>query len=189
MTLANRTTAARLAVSLEAAGWRPFAEWIVWLGLAAFAWIQSGFFARDLPHYRFGTAGWPQVICLMIVAGATAQLLLQLGRLEGAETVPAPRAGQRYRAMHRVFIFALPFVFLWLTPLIGFYVATPLFTLALLLLLDVRRPVALLGVTAIVWGLVLLIFTRLFYVALPEGLWDGFYEANIAIIDLVRVGM
>lgn len=189
MTVANRTLAARLALSLETAGWRPFAEWLVWLGLAAFAWVQIGFFDRDLPHYRFGTAGWPRLVCLMIAAGATAQLLLRLGRVSAEDSLPVATAARRHRAVHRLCLFALPFLFLWLTPLAGFYVTAPLFTLALLLLLDVRRPLPLLGVTALVWGLVLLIFTRLFYVALPEGLWDGFYEVNVAIIDLVRLGL
>lgn len=189
MTVANRTLAARLAVSLETAGWRPFAEWLVWLGLAGFAWGQIASFDRDLPHYLFGTAGWPRMVCLLIAAGATAQLLLHLGRPATPGSAGATTSVRADRVVHRLCLFALPFVFLWLTPLVGFYVATPLFTLALLLLLDVRRPGPLLGVTAVVWGLVLLIFTRLFYVALPEGLWDGFYEVNIAIIDLVRLGL
>lgn len=189
MTTANRTLAARLAVSLEAAGWRPFAEWAIWVGLAIFAWAQIGFFDRDLPHYRFGTAGWPRLVCLMIIAGATAQLLLRLSKLDAVSGYAADATARSFRLLHRLCIFALPLVFLWLTPRIGFYVATPLFTVALLILLEVRRPGPLVGVTAVVWGLVLLIFTRLFFVPLPEGRWDVFYETNIAIVDLVRWGL
>ena len=189
MTVTTRARLSRLAVSLEAAGWRPFAEWFVWVAFAAFAWVQIDFFDRDLPHFRFGTAGWPRTVCLLIAAGATAQLLLRLAQGDPQGGVSVSSAARRDRALHRLCLFGLPFVFVWLTPLIGFYVATPLFTVALLLLLEVRRPVALLGVTAVVWGLVLLIFTRFFFVALPEGRWDGFYETNIAIIDLVRAGL
>lgn len=189
MPVPNRTAAARLAVSLETAGWRPFLEWAVWVGLAAFAWFQIGFFDRELPHYRFGTAGWPRLVCLMIMAGATAQLVLRLSSLDASEGMAADVTARRFRLLHRLCIFALPLVFLWLTPRVGFYLASPVFTMALLMLQGVRRPGPLIGVTAVVWGLILLIFTRLFFVPLPEGQWDGFFEVNIAIVDFVRWGL
>jgi hypothetical protein len=185
----SSSPAGRMARTLDPAGWRPFAEWALWLGLAAFAWVQIGFFDRDLPHYAYGTAGWPKLVCLMIAAGATAQLLMRLAKAERDALAPAAVGDRWSKRAQRLLIFALPFLFVWLTPLIGFYVATPFFVLALLLLLEVRKPVALIGVTATVWALVLLIFTRFFYVPLPDGRWDGFYEANVAIIDFARAGL
>ena len=74
-------------------------------------------------------------------------------------------------------------------PSIGFYVATPVFILGLLLLLEVTSPAALLLVTTVVYSLVLLIFTRFFFVALPVGGIQWFYDINNAIISIVRAGL
>lgn len=72
---------------------------------------------------------------------------------------------------------------------IGFFVATPLFIAAYLFVLEVRRIRPLVFVTLAVYGFVLLLFVRFFYVALPVGAWPSFYEINNQIITLVRIGV
>ena len=52
--------------------------------------------------------------------------------------------------------------------------------------MEVRKVRLLFGVTATVYGLVLLIFVRLFYVALPVGNWPVFYDINNWIVVAVR---
>jgi len=170
--------------------WRPLFEWLFWIAVAALAWSQTAFFDQSIREYRFGATGWPRAICLMIAAGATAQLLLRL-RAGGVAGLRATGGGEErapWQAAQRIAIFVLPFAFLWLAPRMGFYVSAPLFVLALLLLLEVRSPLALLGITGLVYGLFLLLFTRLFYVALPVGRWDPFYGVNEAIIAFARLG-
>ena len=49
-----------------------------------------------------------------------------------------------------------------------------------------RKTRLLIGVTATVYGLVLLVFVRLFYVALPVGNWPVFYDVNNWIVVAVR---
>ena len=71
----------------------------------------------------------------------------------------------------------------------GTYFITLFFILGLLLLLKVRSIKALLGVTAITYLLLLVVFTRFFYVALPVGRWDFFYDFNNWIIVVARIGM
>ena len=88
------------------------------------------------------------------------------------------------RSAQRLAVFALPFAYLFLTARFGFYVMTPVFILALMLLLEVRSWTALLAVTATVYGIVLLVFTRFFYVALPVGHVQPFYDINTMIIVL-----
>lgn len=178
--------------------WRPWLEWAFWIALAAAAYSQIGFFDEPIQNYDFGAAGWPRVLCAMMALGATGQLLYQLlvppeaaGRPADAAS-PAPAAGGGpvpATTLRKLAIFVLPFAYVWAAPKIGFFVATTVFVVALLLLLEVRRVKPLATVTAIVLGLLLLVFTRFFYVALPLGQWDGFFEVNAWIVDLARWGM
>jgi hypothetical protein len=168
------------------------AEWLVWVAIATLALSQTGYFDQDLAGYAFGASGWPRLICVMMIVGATGQLVFRLtaGATAGARAPdPAARRLDLARLAQRGAIFGLPFVFLYATPWLGFYVTAPGFVLALLLVLEVRSVPALLGVTGIVYGLILVLFTRYFFVAVPTGILDSFYEINVAIIDFARLGM
>lgn len=168
-------------------------EWLAWVAIAAVAYSQTGYFDVTIADYPLGATGWPRVICAMIVVGATGQALYQIYGATPSEEEEAPAAAPRRWDLNLVLqvfgIFLLPFIYLYLMPEIGFYVATPVFIVLFLLLLNVRSLPVVVGVTAVVYGVILLIFTRLFFVALPVGYLDGFYEANIAVIDFVRLGM
>ena len=72
--------------------------------------------------------------------------------------------------------FGLPLLFVFLLPKTGFYLTTPFFLLAYLILLGERRPLVLIGVTLLIYVLINLIFTSLLFVALPTGTWPGFYD-------------
>lgn len=182
--------------------WRPVGEWLLWAFLAILVYAQTGRFDQEIAEYAFGAAGWPRVLCIAVFVGATGQLcsrILQLRRgvsggdeeteSAGKVSLRLPREINGWRLVQRIGIFVFPLLYLFVMPQIGFYVATPLFVLGLLLMLEVRSLVALLTVTAVVYGLVLLIFTRLFFVALPVGRIEAFYDVNNAIISVARFGL
>ncbi len=174
-------------------------EWGFWISLAAAGYWLTFDFDEPLDIYRFGASGWPRFILLCMVVGATLQLILGLqkerrnaagpandsataGEAEGEAEAPA-----RLPVSPRLFgIFILPLAYLLLLPRTGFFFTTPFFVLAFLWILQVRRPRLLIGVTATVYGLVLLVFVRLFYVALPVGNWPVFYDVNNWIVVAVR---
>ena len=183
----------------------PVVEWAIWIAVLAWVFWQTQRFDREIAQYAFGAAGWPRALCIAAALGATGQLIYRIaeirrGRAAVAESaVPetaAPESaapeGQRpglwQRAKHLP-IFIFPLIYLYLVPSGGFYVATPFFILGLLLILEVRTLKALLGVTCVIYGLVLLLFTRFFYVALPVGRIEAFYDINNAIIGIARYGM
>ncbi len=88
-----------------------------------------------------------------------------------------------------VAVFCLPLVYVFLMRRIGFFLATPLFVLAYLWTLEVRRWQHLVAVSLAVLAVVLLVFVRFFYVALPVGSWEWAYAINNAIVALVRAGL
>src|SRR6056297_797035 len=171
---------------------RFIAEWCFWAVLIGIYYQQTTYFENHIENYNFGAAGWPRVIALAALAGATFQLVLQVHTLRSG--LPFEESAQISLNMptrdwiHRIAIFCWPFVFLYATPRIGAYVSLPLFILGLLLLLGVRRIKPLVLVLAVVYGLMLIVFTRYFYVALPVGAEGIFYNINIAIIEFARMG-
>lgn len=175
-------------------------EWGVWVALAAVGYWLTFDFDEPLDVYQFGASGWPRFVLACIVVGATVQAAFALTRLrrrarrppgerakapEAADTGPEAPPAPAFSAL-MLGIFVLPLIYLILLPRTGFYLTTPPFVLAFLWILQVRRPLVLLGVTATAYGLVLLVFVRLFYVALPVGNWPVFYDVNNWIVVAVR---
>ncbi len=174
-------------------------EWGFWVALAAASYWLTFDFDEPLDIYRFGASGWPRFILVCIVVGATFQLILGLQKERREAAGPAndsatageaegeAEAPTRLPVSPRLFgIFVLPLAYLLLLPRTGFFFTTPFFILTFLWILQVRRPRILIGVTATVYGLVLLVFVRLFYVALPVGNWPVFYDVNNWIVVAVR---
>lgn len=173
-------------------------EWLAWAVLVAIVYSQVSNFDREIQEYAFGATGWPSAICLCILLGATGQLAFRIHanwRNAAAGQLQAPKepmiSGFRFtKAGALTFgFFVLPFIYLYLAQRIGFYVATPFFILGLLALMQVRSASALVLVTVVVYGLALALFTRFFYVALPTGRIEFFYDINNAIIVLARTGV
>ena len=170
-------------------------EWAVWISLAAASYWLTFAFDEPLDVYRFGAAGWPRFILACIAIGATVQLLFGLLARRRSAVGPGPAAADadpdeappRFAVSPILAgIFLLPLAYLLALPRIGFFVTTPVFLVAFLWILQVRRPRLILGVTAVVYGIVLVVFVRLFYVALPVGNWPGFYDVNNWIVVAVR---
>lgn len=175
--------------------WKPITEWAVWIAIVAILYSQIGSFDKEIAEYAFGATGWPLALCVGTVLGATGQLAYQVLSRSG-ESAATDDAGSDAEAkltglrwLQRIAIFALPLLYLYLVPYVGFYLATPIFIVLLLLILEVKSPAAVVGVTVVVYGLVLFLFTRFFFVALPTGRITAFYDINNSIIGLARAGM
>jgi hypothetical protein len=178
-------------------GWREVrglvAEMAIWLGLAATAFALTFEFAGEAGSYRWGAASWPRAIVVAIAAGAVAQFLLRLrarARLAARPGAsPEPAAAWDADLMTSLSLAAalgLPLLYVLLMPRAGFYATTPPFLAAYLYLLGERRVRFLVGVPLLIYALVMLIFSSLFYVALPTGTWPGFYDFSNWLLVLVR---
>ncbi|MCY3877815.1 MAG: tripartite tricarboxylate transporter TctB family protein [Rhodobacteraceae bacterium] len=167
-------------------------ELAIWLGLAGLMYSQTGLFDREIPEYLFGATSWPRAICIVIALGAIGQFAHQMLLATGSGTDGGGDRRVRGRTIDfakRIAIFVFPLIWLFLAPRFGFYLTAPFFVLGMLLLMEVRSPFNLFAVTAVVYALVLLIFTRFFFVALPVGRIQAFYDVNVAIIGIARLGI
>lgn len=173
---------------------RYIAEWFFWTLLVGLFYQQTTYFDKDIANYAFGATGWPRAVALGVFAVATLQLVMQIHAvrkglpIEGGDGDVQNTGVSAAQWVHRASIFLWPFVFLFITPVLGAYISIPIFIVGFLLLLGVRNPLTIFLVLFVVYGLTLLVFTRLFYVALPLGAESFFYELNVAIVEFVRSG-
>lgn len=189
-------------------------EWLFWAVLALILWLQTGAFSEEIAEYKFGADGWPKMVILGIIVGATGQAAFKWFAVsvvnEGDEarqdasqapvaglsppvllpTALLPKNSTAWRKLgQKLAIFGLPLVYLWAMHRIGFFVASPLFIALYLYVLEVRNWRHIAGVTAIILALVFYVFVRLFYVAVPVGAWEIFYSINNEIITYIRFGL
>ena len=166
-------------------------EWLFWCVLIGIFWMQTDAFSENIAEYQFGASGWPKMVLIGLLIGATGQFGLGLLGLKssGGEANASREPARQISRPQQIAIFVLPLLYLWFMHRIGFFVATPIFILVYLRVLEVKRLTHLLAVTAFIYVFVLALFVRFFYVALPVGAWPTFYDINNQIITIVRLGI
>ena len=175
-------------------------EWLFWAALALILWLQTGAFSEEIAEYKFGADGWPKMVILGIIVGATGQAAFKWfapdASLDKTEELKADRSVKQVKqeaswqkTSQKIAIFVLPLAYLWAMHRIGFFVASPLFIALYLYVLEVRNWRLILGITAIILILIFYVFVRLFYVAVPVGAWESFYAINNEIITYIRLGL
>ena len=161
-------------------------ELLAWLALGFTAFALTFQFSNELGSYRWGAASWPRVIILLMIIFAIAQFLLHRRISANTDNTTSQQSGSTATKLQLLFTFALPLIYIALLPKAGFYLTTPIFLLLFLLLLGERRWRYLIGVPILIYVLINLIFTKLFYVALPTGTWPGFYDFSNWLITTIR---
>ncbi len=169
-------------------------QWLevsIWLVVAAVAYGYSFEFDRDIEMYRFGAAGWPRLLILLIALGALGQFVQDL-RTAPKEPLYDSGYFSRFKELDPRFILrmgltlALPLVYARLLQGMGYYFLTPFFLAGYLYLTGEHRVKPLILVPLVIYGLVTVIFTRVLYVGLPIGYWPGFYDLGNWFVVLLR---
>ncbi len=81
---------------------------------------------------------------------------------------------------------ALPLFFAALMEDMGFYALTPFFIVAVMVLMGERRGNWIAAITALIYGLILLIFVKLLYVGLPTGNLRPFYDFGTWLVSILQ---
>ena len=166
-----------------------------WLGFAALAYAFTFTFDREIEIYRFGAAGWPRAVIVLLALAALCQLAQALRGRKGSRpeseegtdhegTAPATR-GDGYR-LRVALTLLLPLVYAASLDHTGFYVTTPVFLAAYLFVIGERRVRFLILVPLAIYVLLLLFFTKLLYVNLPVGNWHPFYDVSHWLLVRLR---
>lgn len=83
-------------------------------------------------------------------------------------------------------IMALPFLYAYLLEGVGFYALTPVFIVLVVFALGERSLAWLVGVTIIVYALLLFLFAKVLFVGLPVGTWHPFYDYGQWVIEVIQ---
>lgn len=166
-------------------------EFAAWMAIAAFFYGFSFEFADAMGAFQWGAAAWPRGVVLILVITAVVHLVIRMRAHKRAQmstdTAGVERTGMDPAAALRAAgMIAIPIVYVALLPYIGFYVGTPVFLIAYLAYLGERRPIRLIGVPVFIYVLVNIVFTKLFFVALPVGNWPGFYDISNWLLVMIR---
>ena len=162
----------------------PLLELGFWLALALVAFALSFQFSSEPGTYQWGAASWPRAVILLMAITALVQWTRQRRARPAADTFEETE--ERGSFLPYLGLFLIPLVYAWLLPRTGFYLTTPFFLIAYLLYVGERRLPLILVTSAVITIVVNLIFTKLFYVALPVGNWLGFYDANNWLLTVIR---
>ncbi len=165
----------------------------VWLAIGLTAYVMTFEFDDPIQGYRLGATAWPRAIIFGILGVAILQLLLALRKAGAAKKTglqeadqAQPRAGEGKQFLKVVLAFSMPLFYLLLMPRTGFYLTTPAFLMAYLFLLGERRWIRLIQVTAIIYAIMIIVFTTVFFVPLPVGYWPIFYDVNNWLLQVYR---
>lgn len=168
----------------------------IWAVITGVAFGLTYQFNEPLQQYRYGAAGWPRVVILGIALFALIQAIWNLtrsgrkGRIMGEveeqiSDLPSEAKGIIVRLKHFA-TFAVPLLYLFLMPRMGFYTLTPLFIGGYMMLLGERRSIHLVGTTLFIYALTIVIFLKLLFVPLPVGNWPGFYDINSLFVSFIK---
>lgn len=167
-----------------------------WLGFAALAYAFTFAFDREIEIYRFGAAGWPRAVILLLALAALCQLVQALRAPEeshpeseeGADrsgAAPATR-GDGYYRLRVALTLLLPLAYAASLDHTGFYVTTPFFLAGYLFVIGERRARFLILVPLVIYLLLLLFFTKLLFVNLPVGNLHPFYDVSHWLLVRLR---
>ena len=223
-----------------------------WLALCLFLYVFSFDFDRSIEIYKFGAAGWPRAIILLIALAAIGQLvhhwvkgdesssqIISAAVDDGAEEAAHAAHHENLKWYLWTFsLLAIPFVYLrlpdWIAnafgagqgglhairigvaailaaivfyfirhhrvrvalmlPLFfaalledfGFYLLAPFFIVGVMYLFGERRARPMVLITALIYGIVLLLFVKLLFVGLPIGNIRPFYDFGSWVVTVLQ---
>ena len=166
-------------------------ETAAWLFVVALFFGFSFEFNQPIEIYRFGATAWPRTILALLAAVVMGNLYFshvhgsaaRMGRVAMAQ---GEDARTDYRdistAMKVGGVLVVPFVFAWLLKPVGFYAGAPFFIAAIMWLFGERRWRMILGMTSIVYLILLILFVFVLNAPLPQGNVSPFYDFSALVL-------
>lgn len=166
--------------------------YVVVLAAGLFLYYRADHFDFERVSGQIGPGAWPKLILLLMLATALWGIVSALrGSKPAAEDAEAEEAEQLVRPpeVHpfRVWIaVAITVIYLFLLPVLGFFLATVGYSCALMLLGEFRRPLSLALLSLGIGLFFMFTFMRVVYVALPLGI-APFNHVSFALMAAMGV--
>lgn len=166
-------------------------ETSVWLILAIVFFVFSFEFDQEIEIYQFGATGWPRAILGMLVVVTLGNLYHQIrhgsdaqaGRV-GITDDETPVYSGLGAVANLIAILLLPFAYALSLKPAGFYATTPVFIVLVILLLGERRLNWIIGITLLIYILLMVLFMIVLNAPLPQGNVSPFYDISAFMLRM-----
>ncbi|HIB45908.1 MAG TPA: tripartite tricarboxylate transporter TctB family protein [Candidatus Lambdaproteobacteria bacterium] len=167
-------------------------ETLIWLTIVVVFFGYSFEFSQEIEIYKFGATGWPRVVLgllLLVTLGNFLHLYkkgseAQQGRVgitDQEEDISYDGIGSIKKL---IAILAMPLIFAWSLKPVGFYSATPVFIVLIIVLLGEKRIKWVIGITLFIYFLLIFLFMVILNAPLPQGNISPFYDFSAFMLTL-----
>ncbi len=168
-------------------------EAAIWLAIVAVFFGYSFEFNQPIEIYKFGATGWPRVVIIMLGLVTLGNLYhcylngsaVQTGRVGIADLDGGEGGYKDVRAVAKVIaVLGVPLLFALSLKPVGFYFGTPFFIALVIYLFGERRWKWILGITVLIYFILLTLFVMVLNAPLPQGNMSPFYDYSAMILKL-----
>lgn len=165
----------------------------IWVLIAAIAFGYSFEFNQPIEIYKFGATAWPRIIILLLLVVTIGNLYhqyrngsaVQEGRVGVAETDESRTDYSNPATLAKIIaILFTPFLFAWLLKPVGMYSGAPIFIAIIIWLFGERRWKWILGITLLIYAILLGLFVVTLNAPLPQGNMSPFYDFSGFILKM-----
>ena len=167
-------------------------ECAIWASLVIFLFVFSFEFDKDIEIYKFGAAGWPRAVLLMLLLAIIGNVfhqkrhgsVIQQGRV-GVSEDEISDANKSLGSVINVALFLfVPLLYAWSLKPIGFYSATPFFIGVVIFLLGERKVSQIFLITCLIYSLLIFLFLLILNAPLPQGTVSPFYDFSAFMLRI-----
>ena len=168
-------------------------EGAIWSLIVVIFFGYSFEFNQTIEIYKFGATGWPRVILLLLLLVTAGNFYyqfrhgsaIQKGRVGIAETDEAETDyGNPATLFNVASVLLTPFIFAYLLKPVGMYSGAPIFIALVIYLFGERRWKWILGITLLIYAILLGLFVVLLNAPLPQGNVSPFYDFSGFILKM-----
>ena len=167
-------------------------EAAIWVTIAAIFFGFSFEFNQEIEIYKFGATGWPRAVVLMLILVIIGNLFHQKMHGSGAQ---AGRVGvtdddmdnteKSMSSILNIIAFVLlPVIYAWSLKPVGFYASTPIFAALVIILLGERRIKWIIGISALIYAMLIGLFMIVLNAPLPQGTVSPFYDFSAFMLRM-----
>ncbi|MDC3293818.1 tripartite tricarboxylate transporter TctB family protein [Alphaproteobacteria bacterium] len=164
----------------------------IWLTIATVFFIYSFEFNQNIEIYKFGATGWPRAVVLMLLFVIAGNIFhqrihgssIQAGRVGVSDDDLAKEPKTLSAVMNVSSFLVLPLVYAWSLKPIGFYAATPVFAALVIILLGERRPKWIVGISLLIYIMLIGLFMIVLNAPLPQGTVSPFYDFSAFMLRM-----
>lgn len=168
-------------------------ETSIWFAIVIIFFGFSFEFNKPIEIYKFGATGWPRVVLALLALVTIGNLFhlylngsaAQKGRVGIAdESEDQADYSQPSTLFKVVAVLGTPFLFALSLKPVGFYFGAPIFIALVIFLFGERRWKWILGITVLLYFILLLLFMVLLNAPLPQGNVSPFYDYSALLLTL-----